>query len=106
MVIAGPAGLIPCFCKAPYTFLNASTSVSKAESQFAPPLEKTIVLAARVTSSPNASPGFCGRGPPGGEAAAGGGGAAAGGGGGAAGVAGAGGVGAAGGVWPSAAPAP
>jgi hypothetical protein len=63
-----------------------------------------------VTSSPNASPGFCGRGPPGGEAAAGGGEAVAGGGGtaagGGAGGAGAGGVVAAGGVWANAARAP
>src|ERR1041384_6734939 len=61
MVIGGAAALSPCFCSAPYTFLNASTNVSKAESQLADPLANTMIFAVSVTSSPNASPGFgCG----------------------------------------------
>src|SRR5262245_30021887 len=60
MVIGGPDGFSPCFSRASWIFLNASTRVSNAESQFAEPLLYRIVFDARVTSSPNGSFGAVG----------------------------------------------
>src|SRR4051794_12458029 len=46
---------MPCFSSSAVTFLNASISVSNAESQLALPLRMTAVFGVSVISSPNGS---------------------------------------------------